>query len=401
MTNASKSLCPAPPYWRLSSFYLLYFATLGALLPYWSPYLQSLGFTPQQIGELMALLMVTRILAPNLWSYIADHSGRRMAIVRLASLLAALAFSTVYLNHSYWALAGVMVAFSFFRNGTLPQLEVTTLTHLGQNPHRYSQVRLWGSIGFILSVALLGPVLDHASMAFLPTVILALLVSIWLMSLAVPESGIHCRHSDHGPLWKILRKPNIFVFFTVVFLMRASHGPYFTFYTIYLERYDYSRSLIGGLWALGVIAEVGLFLFMHRLLPALGVRRILLGSLLLASLRWLLIGLFPSQLPLVIFAQLLHAATFGAFHAATIDWIHHHFTGSHQSQGQALYSSLGFGAGGAFGSFYSGYLWTMSPTGTYFVAAAIGIVAFCLAYLSIGYSPREKQMRAIQPSREK
>jgi PPP family 3-phenylpropionic acid transporter len=89
VTDASRKTIP---YWRLSGFYLFYFAVLGALLPYWSLYLQSLGFSSHKIGELMALLMATRILAPNIWGYIADYSGRRMTIIRLASLLAALAF---------------------------------------------------------------------------------------------------------------------------------------------------------------------------------------------------------------------------------------------------------------------------------------------------------------------
>lgn len=377
---------PAPPYWRLSGFYLFYFATLGALLPYWGLYLQSLGFTPQKIGELMALLMATRIVAPNIWGYIADHSGRRMIIVRIASLLAALVFSIVYLNHSYWTLAGVMVTFSFFWNGTLAQVEVTTLTHLGKKTHHYSRVRLWGSVGFILSAALLGSLLDRTGMNLLPTVILILMTGIWLMSLVVPESNLHRHYSNHGPLWRVLQKPEVLTFFAAAFLMQASHGPYYTFYTIYLEGYGYSRGLIGSLWALGVMAEVGLFLAMHRLLPTLGVRWMLLGSLLLASFRWLLVGLFPSHLPLMVLAQLLHAATFGAFHAAAIDWVHRHFTGAHQGRGQALYSSLGFGAGGAFGSFYSGHLWAMEPSSAYLAAAAIGITAFCLAYPTIGRS---------------
>ncbi|ADJ27255.1 MFS transporter [Nitrosococcus watsonii] len=379
---------PTPPYWRLSGFYLFYFATLGALLPYWSLYLQSLGFAPQKIGELMALLMATRVLAPNIWSYIADYSGKRMLIVRMASLLAALAFSAVYLNHDYWTLAGIMVVFSFFWNGTLAQVEVTTLTHLGKKTHHYSRIRLWGSVGFILSVALLGAILDRASIDLLPTVILTLMASIWLVSLTVPESNMNLPRKDCRSLWEVLQKPEVLTFFAAAFLMQASHGPYYTFYTLYMEGYGYSRSLIGYLWALGVIAEVGLFLIMHRLLLTLGVRWMLLGSLLLASLRWLLVGLFPTQFSLMVFAQILHAATFGSFHAAAIDWIHHRFTGAHQGRGQALYSSLGFGAGGAFGSFYSGQLWAVEPRSAYLTAAAIGIAAFCLAYPIINRPPR-------------
>ncbi|HAO26324.1 MAG TPA: MFS transporter, partial [Methylophaga sp.] len=59
------------PYWRLSGFYLFYFATLGILVPYWGLYLQWEGFSARQIGELTAILLATRIIAPNVWGWIA------------------------------------------------------------------------------------------------------------------------------------------------------------------------------------------------------------------------------------------------------------------------------------------------------------------------------------------
>ena len=105
------------PYWRLSSFYLFYFASLGALLPYWALYLDSLGFAPAAIGELMAALMATKIVAPNLWGWIADHTGRHMPVVRLASLVSMIAFAGVFLGDSYPWLMLVMLVFSFFWNG--------------------------------------------------------------------------------------------------------------------------------------------------------------------------------------------------------------------------------------------------------------------------------------------
>jgi len=152
---------PAVPYWRLSGFYLLYFAALGALVPYWGLYLKSLGFSPADIGELMAVIMATKLVAPNAWAWIADQRGHRMAIVRLASLLAAVAFAGVFLALGYWWLAAVIAVFSFFWNAALPQFEATTLTHLGERVHRYTSIRIWGSIGFILVVAGLGPFLDR------------------------------------------------------------------------------------------------------------------------------------------------------------------------------------------------------------------------------------------------
>jgi len=369
------------PYWRLSGFYLFYFAALGALIPYWGLYLKSLGFNPAEIGELMALLMATKIVAPNLWSWLSDHTGKRMPIVRLASLLTAIAFAGVFFATSFWWLALVMLVFSFFWNASLPQLEVTTLTHLGDKSHRYSTIRLWGSIGFILTVVILGMILDRHGPALLPLVLLALLLGIWLASLFIPEREMPLLELDHEPLRKTLKRPEVLAFLAMCFLMAASHGPYYTFYSIYLQAYDYPRSLIGQLWALGVIAEIGVFLVMPYLLTRLGLRTLLLISFALASLRWVLIGFFVDQITVLIFAQLLHGATFGSYHAVAIQLVNKYFTGRHRGRGQALYSSMGLGAGGAIGSLYSGYLWVSAgPTATFSIAALLSTGAFFVAW---------------------
>jgi PPP family 3-phenylpropionic acid transporter len=369
------------PYWRLSTFYLFFFASLGVLVPYWSLYLKSLGFGAIEIGELTAIIMATKIVAPNIWGWIADHSGRRVQIIRLATLLALICFGGVFLGHGYWWIAAVMALFSFFWNAALPQFEATTLTLLGEEVHRYSSIRLWGSVGFILAVVALGPVLDRVGPAAVPVAIALMLAGLALSSWMMPpeEAGRMAQQEDS--IWRVLRQPQVMVVLAVCFLLQASHGPYYTFYTIYLEAHEYSRSLIGQLWALGVVAEIGIFLVMHRLLPRWGVRILLLLSLGLTTLRWLLIAWFVDSLGVMIFAQLLHAASFGIYHAVAIHLIHSFFTGRHQGRGQALYSSLSFGAGGAVGSLMSGYMWEGAGAAmTFVVAALLSAFAFLLTW---------------------
>lgn len=384
------------PYWRLSGFYWFYFASLGALVPYWSLYLKELGYAAQDIGFLMAIIMATKIVSPNIWGWIADHTGQRMNIVRLGSLLAALCFAGVYASDRYWWLVVVMVFFSFFWNAALPQFEAITFNYLQQQTHRYSNIRLWGSIGFILTVILLGPALDHWGADILPHALLFLFIGIWLCSLLVSERASDTYHTSHVSLMSLLKKPAVLALLLVCLLMQMSHGPYYTFYTIYMEAHGYSRSLIGQLWGLGVFAEVLVFLLLPRLVPKVGLRILLVASLLLAGVRWLLVGYFVQSLGIMVLAQVLHAATFGVYHASAIQLIHRYFIGRHQGRGQALYSSLSFGAGGAVGSFYSGLTWdTLGPQFTFEIAAAIAFVAVLVAWFWI---PSEHDNSGTKPT---
>lgn len=366
---------------RLSLLYLFFFASLGAMLPYWGLYLQALQFSAAEIGELMAILMATKIVSPNVWGWIADRTGQPMRIVRLGALLALLIFSGVLSVTGYWQLAAVMVAFSFFWNAILPQIEAVTLARLGTQPQRYSTIRLWGSIGFILSVVILGATFEHLDIQFLPYILLALISGIWLASLWVAEAPTSTLPSTHVSLRSVLGQPGIVALLFTCFLMQASHGPYYTFYSIYLENHGYGRTLIGQLWALGVVAEVAIFLLAPRLVSRFGLRTLLLVSLSLATLRWVLIGLFPHLLPVLIGAQLLHAASFGLYHATAIQLVHRFFPGRLSGRGQALYSSLSFGAGGAIGSLYSGYLWSsVGSTLTFLCAGLLSALAVGLAW---------------------
>ena len=373
------------PYWRLSAFYFFYFGTLGGFLPYWSLYLKDSGFNPIEIGELLALLVGTKIIAPNLWGWIADHTGKSLRIIRMASFFAALLFIGFLLAHNYFWFASITIAFSFFWNAVLPQFEAVTLFHLKNEPHRYSQIRLWGSIGFIVTVLGIGKLLDSQPVTLLPFIIIALLVLNWWVTLIIPEAKSNCHEQAPLGILRIIKNPVVLAFLVVNILLQVAHAPYYVFYSIYLKHYHYSATVTGLLWSLGVLAEIVLFVYMAHLLKRFSLRAILLFSLVLATGRWLMIGWFPEYLSLLIIAQLLHAATFGGVHVVAIHLVHAYFGGQHQGKGQALYSSLSFGLGGMLGSLYSGYYWELLGSRfVYSMAALCCSVAFVIAYIWVG-----------------
>ncbi|WP_349571452.1 MFS transporter [Azotobacter salinestris] len=378
-------MSPALPYWRLSGFYFFYFALLGATAPFFSLYFDHLGFSAARIGELLAIPMLMRCLAPNLWGWLGDMSGRRLAIVRLGAICTLSSFALIFVGQSYAWLMLVMALHAFFWHAVLPQFEVITLAHLREQSARYSQLRLWGSIGFIVAVVGLGQLFELVGLGVFPWVIVLIMGGIVLGSFWVPNAQPEPRAGleVQGGFLAQLRSPGVLAFYAGVALMQLSHGPYYTFLSIHLEALGYGRGLIGQLWALGVLAEILLFLAMAGLLRRFSLRQLLMASFLLAALRWLLLGNLADHLPVLLLAQVMHAATFGCFHASAIHFVQRSFGVRQQGQGQALYATLS-GVGGALGALYSGYSWTsLGPAWTFALAslaalAAAIIIATCL-----------------------
>ena len=367
----------ALPYWRLSGFYFFYFALLGGTAPFLALYFDHLGFSPARIGELIAIPMLMRCVAPNLWGWLGDYTGQRLLIVRFGALCTLACFAGIFFSQSYAWLALIMATHAFFWHAVLPQFEVITLAHLREQAARYSQIRLWGSIGFIVAVVGLGLLFEWLSLDAYPAALLLIMAGIVASSFWVPNAQPQQRPStpEQGGFLRQLRRPGILAFYVSVGLMQLSNGPYYTFLTLHLEGVGYSRGAIGLFWALGVVAEILLFLVMARLLQRYSLRAVLLASFLITAVRWLLLGNLAQYLPVLLLAQCMHAATFGAFHAACIHFVQRSFADRQQGQGQALYASLA-GIGGALGALYAGYSWKgLGPAWTFAIASLVALLA--------------------------
>lgn len=372
---------PDIPYWRLSGFYFFYFALVGALFTYWGVYLQEAGYSITQIGGVMASLMATKVVAPNIWGWLADKTQKRLAIVRLGAFLTVVIFAAVLLQPDFPGLLMIVISFSFFWNAILPQQEVLTLNHLKKHPHWYSRIRVWGSIGFVLTSAGLGFFFDRFPIDWLPYILLLIMVCIWLSTQGLYELPATSYESGGPGFLTQLFRSHVVVFFTVCFLMQVTHGPYYAFFLIYLEDYGYSKFDVGLLIGLGVLAEVVIFLTMHRLMERFTIRYMAGVCFVLAALRWWLIAAFPDLAWVITLAQLAHAATFGVFHAICIHLVHHYFSPQCAGQAQALYSALSFGAGGAIGAFFAGLIWdSLGPQNTFLVAAFLAAGTALLAF---------------------
>ena len=373
------------PYWRLSAYYFAYFAFIGVYSPYFGLYLQSLSFSAWDIGLLMSQVQLTRVFGPYLWGLLADRSGRRLLIIRLSGVAALLAFSAFFFIGRFASVMLAMAVFSVFWAASLPLVEALTFDHLRENSAHYSRVRLWGSVGFIVVVMGAGALLDYQPMVAALWIGAAALVAIVASSLRLPEAAQHVPVAASAALGEILRQPRVRALLGACFAMAAAHGTFNIFYSIFLAAHGYSKALVGALFSLGVLAEIAVFFFMSRALRRFSLRTILLTCFAVAVVRFALIGWGVDSLALMVATQLMHGLTFGAFHSAAISAINRWFSGPTRSRGQALYSSLSFGAGGLLGGLISGWAWDhLGGELTFALSSLYALVGLVLVAIWIG-----------------
>ncbi|MDD5248599.1 MAG: MFS transporter [Rhodocyclaceae bacterium] len=379
---------PVPPHWRLSAWYFFYFAYVGAFAPYFTLYLQSLGFSAWDIGILMAAAPVMRALAPAFWGALSDRSGRRVPIVRFSAAATALAFLVFFFAQGFWGvLVGIVLNF-FFWTAAHPLVEALTLDHLRERTEEYGRIRLWGSVGFIVTVMGVGMLLDAFPLVALLWACLALLLGIAVCAGSLRETPHAAAAKPATSLRLALRRRDVVALLAACFFMSAAHGPLYVFFSIHLVDHGYGKTLVGALWSLGVIAEILVFAFLPRLMRRFSLRGILLTSFALAVLRFLLIGWEVDSLPLLLAAQLMHGASFGAYHAAAVTTLNRWFPSQQQGRVQALYGAVSFGAGGMLGNFASGLAWSGWGAGwTYTLGAGFALVGWLLIWRGMRAEP--------------
>jgi PPP family 3-phenylpropionic acid transporter len=343
---------------RLSSSYFFYFALLGLISPFLSIFLDGRGFNSRQVGEILAILTTTKIIAPSLWAMLADKTGKPLLIIRLGALLALLSFALLFDFTSYWPITFSLALFTLFWTAILPQLEVHTLTSLRHSSKIYARVRLWGSLGFIALAVVAGETMSSLGYQSFTVLGVAILVCLLITTLLlkpvrlVKHSNLNC-----GPITAKLLDLRFISFFIAGLLLQVSFAPYYGFFALFLRDLHYSGLEVGLLISLGVVAEVIAFIYMGTLFKYLSLKALLVFSLAITALRWFLMPVVADSILFLCVIQLAHAASFAIYHSACMLFISQHFTKAQQSRGQGIYLGGVYGVGGAIGAYLTGIIW--------------------------------------------
>ena len=367
MTFAQKAM-------RLSPMYLVYFTLFGVFVPYIARFLTENGLSAREASVIVAIVNGVNLFAPFMFSYLADRSGQRMRFIRAGYLAIGFFYCLSLFGSGFWFYLTVFGLFGVFLSAVLPQMESVTLHVLGKEKARYGQIRLWGSLGFVVVVWIVGALLDKFSVNILPVIGVVLSLLMFASTFLVPEqprANANVNETSTTNLAVPMSKlpwGQISVLLSVVLFWQFSMAPYNTFFDLYLREQGFSASTNGFLISFGALAEVAVFVAVAALFRRYSERFLIVAALGLTVGRWLLLYAFADSFWLVLFTQSLHAATFGVVHSVAVHRIGRLFPERRASFGQGLYVALGMGLGLLVGNLLAGILWDGS--GLVFLQAA-------------------------------
>ena len=365
------------------TFYFSYYSFVGVFPTFVSLYLAFRGISAFEIGILMSLMQAMRIVGPNLWGWMADWTGQRARVLQFTAGAALVTFIGFFFGGGFWYFAFFMIAVNLFTSAQGPLSDALILSEMQGNMSRYGQLRLWGSVGYVFMTAASGFVLNWAGIGLMPWVGAVILAAVLAVSLCLYQTPQALVVRKAVSVWQVLRQREVIAFMVSGCFMLAAHGAMYSFYSLYLSVLGYSSVTIGIMWAIGASAEIIFFIYQAPVVRRFGIKAILLASLFLAVVRFALIGFGAESFIILLIAQILHAATFGAHHVTSILSIQKWFPGPLLARGQALFISASYGVGGTLGGFFLSWIWKdMSPEAVYWVASGFALIAFLAAWQS-------------------
>ncbi len=355
----------------LGALLCAYFAFIGTHSPYLSLYFADQGLAVAQIGILMTIPQVLRIVAPPFWGWMADRMARPVDLVRATLTVLVVACVGFFFTKGFAAWLALFTAMFFFSAAVGPITEALLLREVAGDSHGFGRIRVWGSIGFVVAVAFVGLLLDRFGLGLLPWCMLFFASLTLVAALKMRSGTLQLRTRSTVSIRPLLRQAGVLWFFASAFWMIFAHAALYTLYSLYLERMGISKSVIGLLWSIGVLAEIALFWWQRHLFERFRLSTLLRASFGLAILRFVLIALAGPSLVLLGLAQLLHAATFAVHHSASMKYLHTTFQDAGVSRGMALYSTVAYGLGATAGGFFHAWLWeARGPVAIFWAAAA-------------------------------
>ncbi|MEM1306731.1 MAG: MFS transporter [Pseudomonadota bacterium] len=376
---------------NVSLTYGAIFTVYGLQLPFLGVFLESRGLSAEQIGIAVAVPALLRLVfnpAVAAWADATRQHGRMLVVLCAIGVVGAAGLSPA---SGLLLLTLAVTTLMLPLQSAMPFVEVIAMRGVRGHGLDYGRLRLWGSLTFIIATVGGGAAIEQFGPEVLPPLLLvaALLCVAASAALVLQDRG-HDEDVNAGgamtgvgqigflaQVRDVLAVPGLAVFLVGAAVVQASHAVYYAFSALHWSGQGVSGELIGLLWALGVVAEIGLFAVSGRVVAMVGATGLLAIGAGAGVVRWGMMALDPALIwlwPL----QALHALTFGATHLAAIHFIAERVPTPRAGMAQSLFATFSTGVVMAAALYVAGLLYgAFSALGYLAMAglAGVGVMA--------------------------
>jgi PPP family 3-phenylpropionic acid transporter len=358
---------------RLAIAYVAIFLCVGVYLPFWPVWLASRGMDPDRIGVLLGLTTWAYLWAPWVGARAEGGDARRWITGLALGMAAGLAIFEVADGFA-WLLCGSIVLGLAFAP-IVPLTDGLTLRAAVD----YGRVRLFGSLAFIVASVGGGFALEGRAPGVVLVTVQAIAIVILAASLALPRVQQQHVAAKRSIAWReLLALPGFVAFLVNGACLQAGHAVLYAFGTKHWLASGIDARTIGWLWAVGVIAEIGLFAVGERVVARIGAKGLLVASAIAQVVRWTLLA-NVSAVGALFAIQLLHGATFGALHLGAMHWMRSNVERDAIQRATTLYTAIAGGLALGLGLLAAGFLYERLRGDAFLAMAGLGVLGLAAA----------------------
>ncbi len=379
------------PFFTLKAFNFFLYGAIAVFASFFPLYLQDAGMSKLEIGTLMAIGPFVSLIANPFWGYLVDRTEntRRTLMLMLLGTLALAQF--VFQVHSYAMIYLAMIVFFFFQSPVFAQSNTLILGYIDGTHRKFGAFRLWGSLGWALTAAAAGFVMDRAGTSTgMPWMFTGLLALALLSAIALPSlrrAADTTTIASPGGFRRVLANPTFAAFLLLGVFVSIPNAMNGTFMTLYITDLGGSRELVG--WAVfsASALEAIFFLIFDRFFRRkLGFMMICLTAVsVLFAVRWYMMSTVTNPTH-IIYIQMLHSVTYAGYFYVGTQMTSMFVPSAYRGTGQALFTLSWSGVSGIVAGIFGGWMFDNFGAPMMYQSGTVLSVMGAVGFAAMGYS---------------
>ncbi|MDC3418041.1 MFS transporter [Aquibacillus salsiterrae] len=365
--------------WLMRTFYFNFFLSVGAF-QFVNLFYVNFGLNSGQIGLLFAIGPFVLMFAQPLWGLITDFLGSpklTLIIMTIGATITALFFP---LATGFTHLLLLNIGYFFFQSAIPPIADVTVISLLDDTDD-YGKIRLWGSLGYAVSVLVIGRLLDLFGLTTLFFLHSAFLLVAFLLVLKIPIKANSKKRFKAVEAVGLFKNRTFIALLLFSFFLQLTVHANNSFYAIYLQNLGSTVTIVGIALLIKSILEIPFFAMSKKLMDKYSYPVLLSLVAVMYAIRWLFLG-FSNEISVLVGSQILLSLSFSIQYFVAVAYVNAITPPNYRATGQTIYWAVTLGLSGVVGNLLAGWLLNyVTISSMYKIAMVVALLAVPLIWL--------------------